>query len=106
MKEKLTTTVDSTQVHSSRGYSKIFNTIWPLVLLLIIFISGCKKDLFIPVQGVCPTVVTDPMDKAVDVVLPKVITATFNTPMDAATITKSTFTITQGTNAISGTVAA
>jgi uncharacterized repeat protein (TIGR02543 family) len=76
-----------------------------MVLILMALAIGCKKDTFIAVQGVCPLVATDPMDKAVDVVLPKVITATFNTPMDAATITKTTFTVSQNGTLISGTVA-
>jgi hypothetical protein len=106
MKKKSTPTSNSTQVCKSRGYSKPFLTIWSLVLLFVVFTTGCKKDKFVAIQGVCPTVVTDPMDKAVDVVLPKVISATFNTDMDAATITKATFIIKQGANAVSGTVAA
>lgn len=77
-----------------------------MALLLVAFTAGCKKDNFIALQGVCPTVVTDPMDKAVDVALNKVITATFNTPMDATTITKTSFIIMQGATQVSGTVAA
>src|SRR6185312_9589672 len=46
------------------------------------------------------------MDKAVDVVLPKVITATFNTAMDPKTINAATFTIKQGSTVVAGTVAA
>jgi uncharacterized repeat protein (TIGR02543 family) len=106
MKQKFTQTMNSTQVRQSRGYSKVFNTIWSMALLLVAFTAGCKKDNFIALQGVCPTVVTDPMDKAVDVVLNKVITATFNTPMDATTITKTSFIIMQGATQVSGTVAA
>jgi hypothetical protein len=105
MKKKLTLTMD-TPMCKNRGYSKLYTTMQSLVLLLLLFTAACKKDTFIPVQGVCPVVTTDPMDKAVDVVLPKVITATFNTNMDAATITKATFLITQGSTAVSGTVAA
>jgi hypothetical protein len=106
MKKRTTPTIDGTQMCKSRGYSKTFSAIWSLVLLLMVFATGCKKDEFKALQGVCPLVTTDPMDKAVDVVLPKVITATFNTDMDAATITKTTFIIKQGANAVSGTVAA
>ncbi|MGZ3754766.1 MAG: ice-binding family protein [Mucilaginibacter sp.] len=106
MKQKFTQTRNSTQVRQSRGYSKVFNTIWSMALLMVAFTAGCKKDNFIALQGVCPTVVTDPMDKAVDVALNKVITATFNTPMDAATITKTSFIIMQGATQVSGTVAA
>ena len=105
MYKKITQTINSTQVCKSRGYFKIFNTIWSMVLLLILFTAGCKKDKFVALQGVCPTVITDPMDKAVDVVLPKVITATFNTVMDPATITNATFIIMQGVTSVSGTVA-
>jgi len=105
MKEKITTTTDVARAHSGRSYSKIFNTIWSMALLLVAFTAGCKKDLFVPVQGVCPVVVTDPMNLAVDVVLPKVITATFNTNMDPMTITGATFLVMQGTTQVSGTVA-
>lgn len=91
-------------MRKSRGYSKIVATIGSVVLLLIIFAVGCKKDLIKPVEGVCPLVTTDPVDKAVNVPLAKVISATFNTDMDAATITKSTFIIRNGAVDITGTV--
>jgi len=105
MKENITTSIDGTQIPPKEGYSKILNTVWLTTLLLIAFTVGCKKDNFIPVQGVCPVVVTDPMDKAVDVAITKVIGATFNTTMDPATINNSTFIITQGVNPVAGTVA-
>jgi uncharacterized repeat protein (TIGR02543 family) len=105
MLKKSTQTLNGTQVRKSRGYSKIFNATWSMVLILMALAIGCKKDTFIAVQGVCPLVATDPIDKAVDVALSKVITATFNTPMDAATITKTTFTVIQNGTLISGTVA-
>ncbi len=105
MRKKVTLTMDSTQVCQSRGYSKIFNTMWSLVLLIVVFLAGCKKDDFQgEVVGVCPVVTTDPMDKAVDVVLGKTITATFNTSMNASTINNSTFIIKQGTTLISGKI--
>ncbi|CAN5220832.1 hypothetical protein BH09BAC2_BH09BAC2_10300 [soil metagenome] len=71
-------------------------------------ISGCKKVDEVPgLNNPCPVVVsTDPMDKAVDVSLNKVISATFNTNMDAATINNLTFVIRQGAKTISGKVAA
>jgi uncharacterized repeat protein (TIGR02543 family) len=106
MKKRTTTTKDNAQRSSSRGYSKTFKAIWSVALLLMIFTAGCKKDEFTAIEGVCPIVTTDPMDKAVDVTLPKVITATFNTDMDAATITKTTFIVKQGATPINGTVAA
>jgi uncharacterized repeat protein (TIGR02543 family) len=105
MKIKITSTLNALLMRKSRGHFKLLTTNWLLILLVTLGIAGCRKDGFVAVQGVCPTVLTDPMDKAVDVVLAKVITATFNTPMDASTVTNSTFTITQGTTVIAGTVA-
>ncbi|MFD2145374.1 InlB B-repeat-containing protein [Mucilaginibacter antarcticus] len=48
--------------------------------------------------------VTDPMDKAVDVVLNKVITATFNTAMDSTTINSKTFIVKQGATVVAGQI--
>jgi hypothetical protein len=107
MIKKTTSTLYGAQVCKSRGYTKIFNTMWSAVLLLVIlFTAGCKKDKYKgEIIGKCPVVVTtDPMDKAVDVVLDKVISITFNTNMNAATISKTTFTIKQGTTLVSGTI--
>jgi len=78
-----------------------------MLLLLVAFAAGCKKVTEeAGIIGVCPIVVsTDPMDKAVDVVLNKTISATFNTDMNPAAINSATFTIKQGSQLISGTVA-
>ena len=52
-----------------------------------------------------PTVVsTDPANNATDVVLNKVITATFSMPMDPLTINSSTFTLKRGAVLVAGTV--
>lgn len=69
--------------------------------------AGCKKDDYKgAIQGVCPVVLsTDPMSNAVDVALNKVIAVTFNTAMRPSTINNTTFTITQGSTAIAGTIA-
>src|ERR1035437_2170360 len=79
---------ENTLLRTGKGYSKIFNNKWFMLLLLVVFAAGCKKVIEEPgVVGLCPIVVsTDPMDKAVDVVLNKVISATFNTNMNASTI--------------------
>jgi len=106
MRKKSTLIMNSPPMHQRRGYSKILNAITVMASICLLFGSACKKDNFQAVQGVCPTVVTDPMDKAVDVVLPKVITATFNTAMDPKTINAATFTIKQGSTVVAGTVAA
>ena len=47
---------------------------------------------------------TDPINNATDVVLNKVITATFSMPMNPSTLNATTFTIKQGVNTIPGTI--
>ncbi len=93
-----------------KNYSRIFCNKWFMFLLLFAFVIGCKKTTEeTGIIGLCPVVAsTDPMDKAVDVVLNKVISATFNTEMDASTINSSTFTIKQVSTStiLSGKIAA
>ncbi|MDB5119934.1 MAG: cell wall/surface repeat protein [Sphingobacteriales bacterium] len=106
MKKKITTIHPNTSAFKSTRYSTLYKSLSSLFILLAIFTAGCKKDDFKDeVVGLCPVVVsTDPMDKAVDVALNKVISATFNTDMKPATISKTTFTIKQGGALVSGTV--
>jgi hypothetical protein len=108
MSEKLTLIEYASEFFQNRKYSKIRTIILPVILLLSVFSAGCKKDNFKgEVKGTCPVVVsTDPMDKAVDVVLNKVISVTFNTAMNPATINNASFTIKQGATAVAGTIAA
>lgn len=47
---------------------------------------------------------TDPLNLATDVVLNKTITATFNLPIDSASMNSSNFILTQGATVIAGTV--
>jgi hypothetical protein len=55
--------------------------------------------------GVIPMVIaTDPVNGATGVAINKVITATFNSVMDASTINTATFLLKQGVTAITGTV--
>jgi hypothetical protein len=55
--------------------------------------------------GLSPIVIaTDPINNAIEVSLNKTITATFNMAMDPTTISASTFTVKQGTNAILGAI--
>ena len=84
-----------------------FKSMGLFVLMCILFTAGCKKDDYTgELTGDCPVVVaTDPMDKAVDVALDKLISISFNTDMDPATINDKTFTIKQGNNLITGTIA-
>ncbi|MES2331376.1 MAG: ice-binding family protein [Bacteroidota bacterium] len=95
-------------LRAHKSYTWIFNTKWFMLLLLVFMAGSCKKVIEQQgLVGVCPVVVsTDPSDKAVDVALNKTISATFNTDMNPATITAATFVIKQGTQIISGTVAA
>ena len=77
-----------------------------LVIALIVFFNGCKKDDYEAIIGVCPLVVsTIPLDKAVDVPLNQVISATFNEKMAPETITNESFIIQQGSTSVTGTVA-
>jgi uncharacterized repeat protein (TIGR02543 family) len=72
----------------------------------VIFITGCKKDEYQAKVGVCPLVVsTVPVDKALDVPLNQVISATFNEKMDPATINQASYIIQEGATAVAGTVA-
>src|ERR1019366_2303187 len=96
-------------VQKCTSFSKMLNIKWFFFLLLLAITAGCKKDN--ETTGIinpCPLVVsTDPMPNAVDVVFNKVISATFNTNMDPATINNKTFTIKQLSTStfLSGTVA-
>ncbi len=107
MQKKDTCIKNYRQVRQSNGHSKIFPFIFSLLLLSALFIAGCKKDDYKgTIQGVCPVVLsTDPMSNAVDVALNKVIAVTFNTAMRPSTINSTTFTITQGSTTIAGTIA-
>ncbi|MFZ4725320.1 MAG: InlB B-repeat-containing protein [Paludibacter sp.] len=84
---------------------KIKKLLTTMAILTVVLFAGCKKDDYVETIGVCPLVIsTDPANGANSVPYYKVITAKFNEKMDAATITASSFTLQQGTTAISGTV--
>jgi hypothetical protein len=71
-----------------------------MALVLIVSILSCKKDSY---KG--PSVVsTSPVNNQKVVPRDKEIEFTFSEAMDSSTINNSTFTLTQGTNAIAGTV--
>ena len=77
-----------------------------LAIVSVASITGCKTDDYEATVGVCPLVVsTIPIDKAIDVPLNQVISATFNEKMDPSTINQASFIIQQGTTTIAGTVA-
>ena len=76
-----------------------------LAIVSVIFFAGCKKDEYKATIGVCPLVVsTIPADKAIDVPLNQIVSATFNEKMNPATITQESFILSQGTTTVAGTV--
>ncbi|TCC88497.1 DUF3494 domain-containing protein [Pedobacter frigiditerrae] len=106
--KKSTPTEGITLLRPSLRYVKSISYLSLAIVLIAMSMLGCKKDDFKDeLVGLCPVVTsTDPMDKAVDVVLDKLITITFNTNMDATSINASTFTIKQAGTLISGKIAA
>jgi len=108
MRKNNTSTITKTQPGRKKGHFKTSRSVLSVLLLLVAFMAGCKKDNYKgAIQGVCPVVVsTDPMNAAVNVVLNKVISVTFNTAMNPAAINNATFTLMQGSTSIAGTVAA
>jgi hypothetical protein len=85
---------------------KIFRPAAFAMLMLVCVLSWqCKKDNFIATTGICPEVIsTDPVSGETGVVLSKKVMATFNEPMDASTITSTTFIVRQGSTQIAGIV--
>ena len=70
------------------------NVLITLTLLSVVLVSGCRKDDFVEIKGVCPEVIlTSPLNGASGVPINKVVTATFNEKMNPATITKLSFTL-------------
>ena len=75
------------------------------IFALVILFAGCKKDEYEEKVGVCPLVVsTIPADKAINVPLSQIVSATFNEKMNLATITQESFILTKGTTSVAGTV--
>jgi len=73
------------------------------MLLLSLTMWQCKNDDYVETVGVCPEVLsTVPTKDGKNVVPNRPITVTFNEPMNATTITTSTFLLTSGTNSITG----
>ncbi|WP_411272911.1 InlB B-repeat-containing protein [Daejeonella sp.] len=108
MKKQFTLNVERDHLRPYSGYPKIGSTLCYLTMLFIVFFTACKKDDFTgEVIGLCPVVVsTDPMNLAVDVPLDKLITVTFNTAMNPATLNSTSFTIKQGSTVVPGVIAA
>jgi hypothetical protein len=78
--------------------------LFTFAILCVALISGCEKDDFEEVVGVCPVVeATTPLSNALDVPLGQIITATFNEEMDPSSISSTSFTVV-GVAPILGTV--
>lgn len=83
---------------------KAKNLMLTFAILFIALISGCAKDDFQEIVGVCPVVVsTSPDNGAINIPLDKTITVVFNEEMNAATFNQSSFTL-QGSTLVTGTV--
>ncbi|MDB5223961.1 MAG: hypothetical protein JWN83_2628 [Chitinophagaceae bacterium] len=105
MKNKFSPT-GNIPVQAYCNYSKIFNNKWFIFLLMVIFATGCKKDIEeAGTTGVCPIVVsTTPVNTATGVNISTKIDATFNEAMNPATINTLTFTLVKGTTPIAGVI--
>ncbi|NEW80660.1 MAG: Ig-like domain-containing protein, partial [Gelidibacter sp.] len=76
-----------------------------IAFAFVLLFSGCAKDDFEEIDGVCPLVIsTIPTSNAVGVPLNQVITATFNEVMNPATITAASFLVSANGAQIGGTV--
>ena len=105
--KKLITLIEIQINRMSKGFAFTNYTKWvTAILLLTVTIAACKKvDNDPGIVAPCPVVVsTDPMPNAVDVALNKTVSITFNTDMNAATVTGTTFTLKNGTQIIPGIV--
>ena len=76
------------------------------LLALVMIISGCddtRHSILFPPAVIFPTVISSsPANRDLDVALNTKIGVTFSAPMDASTITASTFILKSGSAAISG----
>ena len=78
-------------------------TAFAIITVVMFVIAGCKKDNYVEIVGKCPMVAsTIPANGAVNVPLGQVISAKFNEPMNAATITSASFIVTG--SVVAGTV--
>ncbi len=76
-----------------------------LGIVSVFLFTGCQKDDFEEIVGLCPTVTTiNPLAGATDVALNSSVTVKFNERMDPATINSSSFTLLQALSPVAGTV--
>jgi hypothetical protein len=83
---------------------KTKNVLLTFAILFIALISGCAKDDFEEIDGVCPVVnLTSPVNGSTNVPLDQLITVTFNEEMNPETINQSSFTL-NGTSQVAGVI--
>ncbi|RPH30062.1 MAG: DUF3494 domain-containing protein [Bacteroidales bacterium] len=83
---------------------KLKNVFAIIAMLLIVLITGCKKDDDIT-GGVRPNVTsTDPINEATNTTTNSKISATFTVIMDPSTITSESFTLKKGNDVVLGAV--
>ena len=76
-----------------------------LGIVSVFLFTGCQKDDFEEIVGLCPIVTTiNPLAGATDVALNNSITVKFNERMDPNTINSSSFTLLQTLSPVAGTV--
>jgi hypothetical protein len=84
--------------------NKLLTVLAIFCIAVITTIVGCKKDNNDPANTPPTVISTDAANNATDVVLNKVLSATFSVPMDQTTLTAKTFTITMDSNPVEGVV--
>jgi len=104
--KKISFSTGDTPLRLCKSYSTIFNNKWFMFLLLVVFATGCKKVTEeAGLEGICPEVTSaTPADNTLGRSINTTIQATFNEEMNPSTINTATFTLTQGTTPVSGTV--
>ena len=81
---------------------KLIKTLSIIAMLLVVFITGCKKedDPYVYPEGTT----SDPLANSKEVARNKELTFIFKEAMDPSTVNVSTFTLVHGTTAVPGTV--
>ena len=83
---------------------RITQLIPALFITSVLLFTGCQKDDYEEIIGLCPVVVsTDPANLAIAVPLDKTVAVTFNTDMNPATINNTTILLV-GSDTITGVV--
>ena len=83
---------------------KIRNLLSTFAIAMVVLMLGCSKDDDKDFNLSPKVNFSDPENNATDVVLNKIVTATFSDEMNPQTLSAETFTINQGTTPVAGTV--